>query len=187
MTPRYGREARIEFRPLREEDLELLHRWLRREHVARWWRSSRTYEETVAHYLPALRGDEPADHYVIVVDGRDAGMIETYLVADFPEWDAIVEQGEGVAGVDLLIGEPELVGRGLGPELLRSFAREVVFARSETRAIVATVEEGNRRSWRAFEKAGFGYVRNVEEDGRPHRLMRLERPPAPANGIATNT
>jgi aminoglycoside 6'-N-acetyltransferase len=141
----------------------------------------------VEHYSPALRGDDPTDHYVIVVDGREAGMIQTYLVADFPEWDAIVEQGEGVAGVDLLIGEPKLVGRGLGPEVLRTFVREVAFQRPGTRAVVAAVDEENRRSWRAFETAGFRYVREVEEEGRPHRLMRLERPPAPAAGVVTDS
>ena len=41
-------------------------------------------------------------------------MIQTYLVADCADWEAIVEAGPGVAGVDLLIGEPELTGRGLG-------------------------------------------------------------------------
>jgi RimJ/RimL family protein N-acetyltransferase len=102
-------------------------------------------------------------------------MIETYLVSDFPEWDAVVEVGEGVAGVDLLIGEAELMGQGLGPQILEAFAREVVFARPETHALVAAVEESNRRSWRAFEKAGFRYERDVEEEGKPHRLMRLER------------
>ena len=42
-------------------------------------------------------------------------------------------------------------------------------------ACAATVEEDDRRSWRAFEKAGFTHVRDVEEDGLRHRLMRLER------------
>lgn len=111
------------------------------------------------------------DEYVIVVAGRDAGMIQTYLVSDYPEWDAIVEQGEGVAGVDLLVGEEDLTGCGLGPAVLTAFVREVV----RVEAVVATVEEENRRSWRAFEKAGFRHVRDVEEDGRPHRLMRLDR------------
>jgi aminoglycoside 6'-N-acetyltransferase len=98
-------------------------------------------------------------------------MIQTYLVSDYPEWEAIVEVGADVAGVDLLIGEEELVGRGLGPQILARFAREVVTAS----AVVATVEEENRRSWRAFEKAGFRHVCDVEEDGRPNRLMRLDR------------
>jgi aminoglycoside 6'-N-acetyltransferase len=165
----------IEFRVLREEDLPLLHEWQQREHVRRWWRDERSYEETVAHYLPALRGEDRTDHYVIVLGGRDAGMIESYLVADHPEWDAIVEQGEGVAGVDLLLGEEDLLGQGLGPEVLRVFARDVLFARPSVKAVVAAVDEENRRSWRAFEKAGFRYERDVEEEGRPHRLMRLAR------------
>lgn len=90
-------------------------------------------------------------------------MIQTYLVSDYPEWEAIVEVGADVAGVDLLIGEEDLIGRGLGPQVLARFAREVVTAS----AVVATVEEENRRSWRAFEKAGFRHVRDVQEDGKP--------------------
>ena len=166
----------IEFRILREEDLPQLHEWLRREHVKRWWRDSRTCEETAAHYLPSLRGEDPTDHYVIILDGREVGMIETYLVSDHPEWEAVVRQGDCVAGVDLLLGEEDVVGRGLGPEVLRVFAREVVFARPAVDALVAAVDEDNRWSWRAFEKAGFAYVSDVVEEGRPHRLMRLERP-----------
>jgi aminoglycoside 6'-N-acetyltransferase len=150
--------------------------------VRRWWRDSRTLEGTIAHYLPSIRGEEPTDHYAIVLEGVDVGMIETYLVADHPEWDAIVEQGEGVAGVDLLIGEEALIGRGLGPRVLGAFVRRHVRAP----VVVATVDDENRRSWRAFEKAGFRHVRDVEEDGRPHRLLRLSVADVAADGeIAT--
>ena len=124
----------------------------------------------------AATGERLVDYYAIVVDGRPAGVIQTYLVADHPEWDELVRVGPDAAGVDLFMGDPDLVGRGLGPEILTAFVREVVFARPATTAVVATVEERNRRSWRAFEKAGFRHVRDVEEDGLPHRLMRLDRP-----------
>jgi aminoglycoside 6'-N-acetyltransferase len=160
----------IEFRPMTADDLRLLHTWLRREHVKRWWRDTETYEEVVEHYLPELE-----QHYVIAFDGRPIGMIQTYLVDDNPEWQQIVEVGDGVAGVDLLIGEEELTGRGLGPRVLEAFVRDLVFSRPDTTSCVATVEEANSRSWRAFEKAGFRHVRDVEEDGLPHRLMRLDR------------
>jgi aminoglycoside 6'-N-acetyltransferase len=156
---------------MREDDLPLLHEWLQREHVRCWWRDTETYEETVAHYGPALRGEEPSYHYVIVVDGRDVGMIQTYVAADYPEWGAFVDDPENVAGVDILIGEEELTGRGLGPRVLETFVREIVRAR----ACAATVEAGNRRSWRAFEKAGFHHVGDVVEEGKPHRLLRLDR------------
>jgi len=102
-------------------------------------------------------------------------MVQTYLVSDYPDWEAIVQVGPGVAGVDILIGDEELIGHGVGPRVLARFAREIVFATPTTTAAVATVDEQNRRSWRAFEKAGFRYVRDIEEDGLPHRLMRLDR------------
>jgi aminoglycoside 6'-N-acetyltransferase len=163
----------IEFEPLGHEHLPRLREWLEREHVRRWWRDN--LDDSISEYAKAIDGLDPSDHYLIVLDGRPVGMIETYLVSDFPEWDEIVEAGKGVAGVDLFIGEEDLTGQGLGPRVLEAFARDVVFARPETHACVAAVDEENRPSLRAFEKAGFRYVRDVEEDGRPHRLLRLGR------------
>jgi aminoglycoside 6'-N-acetyltransferase len=159
----------IEFRPLTEDDLPQIGEWLRREHVARWWRDP--IAEELAGFRAAIEGRDPTDHYVILYDGRPIGLIQTYLVTDYPEWEAIVEVGPGVAGVDLMIGEEELIGQGLGPQILSAFVRDVV----TVPAAVATVEEPNCRSWRAFEKAGFRHVRDVEEDGLPHRLMRFDR------------
>jgi aminoglycoside 6'-N-acetyltransferase len=164
----------IGFRPLTAGDLGLVDDWLHREHVAQWWRPD---ENSIAEYVDAIEGRDPTDHYVILLDARPIGMIQTYLVADHPEWEEILHVGEGVAGVDLFIGEQELIGGGLGPEILRAFVRDVVFARPATHACVAGVEPGNTRSLRAFEKAGFVPGAVYEEEGRPHRLMRLEREP----------
>ena len=162
----------IAFESLRKDHLPLVREWLQREHVRRWWREP---ADSLAEYEAAIEGREPTDHYLIVLDGHPIGLIETYLTADYPESEEIVRVGPGVAGVDFLIGEQELTGQGLGPELIRAFVDRVVFADPGVHACVATPEEANRRSWRAFEKAGFQYVRDVEEKGLPHRLMRLDR------------
>ena len=159
----------IEFRPLGEEDLPLVEEWLRRDHVARWWHKAA--EESMAEYRAALEGREPTDLYAIILDDRPIGMLQTYLASDYPEWENIVQVGPGVAGLDILIGDEGLIGQGLGPRILAAFVRDIVSAP----AVIATIEEDNRRSWRAFEKAGFTHVRDVEEDGLPHRLMRLDR------------
>jgi RimJ/RimL family protein N-acetyltransferase len=164
----------IEFRPLAEDDLPLVEEWLHREHVRRWWRDD--LSESLAEYRAAIQGREPTDHYLAVLDGLPVGLIQTYLVSDYPDWEEVVQVGPGVAGVDILIGDEKLIGRGLGSSILTEFARGIVFADPRTIAVVATVEEQNRRSWRAFEKTGFRHVRDVEEDGLPHRLMRFDRP-----------
>ena len=165
----------IRFAPLAREDLVQLHAWLQKPHVARWWRDLQTMEQVEAEHLPALDGREPSFHYLIVVDSRPIGMIQWYLVADFPEYEEILQLGPGVAGVDLLIGEEDATGRGLGPETLRAFIADVVFATEGTHACVAGIEPENARSLRAFEKADFRFVRDYEEEGLPHRLMHTGR------------
>jgi aminoglycoside 6'-N-acetyltransferase len=164
----------IAFEPLVEGDLPLVREWLGRGHVHRWWRDP--VDQDIAEMHDALAGRDPTSYYLIVLDGRPIGLIQTYRVSDHPDWEEVVNVGRGVAGLDLFIGEPDLIGRGHGPRILGEFARRVVLTDPELHAVVAAVDEENRRSWRAFEKAGFRYVRDVEEEGRPHRLMRLDRP-----------
>lgn len=166
-----------QFRPLVADDLRLLHEWLQRDHVRRWWSKHPMYEDVVDEYLPAIEGDDPTDLYVIVLGERPVGFIQTYLVDDYSEWAALVDVGPGAAGVDLFIADAELIGRGIGTEVLRAFTREIVFARPATTLCIADPEALNSASIRAFEKAGFRRVRDFVDpsDNELHALVCLER------------
>jgi RimJ/RimL family protein N-acetyltransferase len=166
------------FRPMVADDLPLLHEWIQRPHVRRWWREQRALEQVVEHYLPAIEGGDPTDHYLVLLDDRPVGMLQTYLVADYPEYAELVGVDDSAtAGVDILIGEEELTGQGLGTEVLRRFVDDVVFARPETTRCIADPDVENRASIRAFEKAGFHVERTFvdPEDGQTHALVRLDR------------
>jgi len=165
----------LRFRAMRPDDLPLLHEWLQRPHVQRWWTDRETYEEVVEHYLPAIEGEDPTDHHLVVLDERPIGLVETYLVSDHPEYAALVGVGEGVAGLDLFIADEALTGQGLGTEVISRFVEEVVFASPVTVACIAGPEAGNSASVRAFEKAGFRVVKEFVEDGEPHALLRRDR------------
>jgi aminoglycoside 6'-N-acetyltransferase len=169
--------AALTFRRLVADDLPLLYEWLMRPHIRRWWDDGETFEEIADHYLPDIEGREPTDVYVIQLEGRDAGFIQTYLVSDYPEYAELVGVGEGVAGVDLFLADPEDTGRGHGTEVLRTFLREVVFAPAGTTACVADPDVRNEPSLRAFEKVGFRAAGEFvdPEDGQLHRLVRIER------------
>jgi aminoglycoside 6'-N-acetyltransferase len=161
------------------DDLPLLFEWLQRPHVARWYQDHGPYEQVVAHYLPAIEGSDPTDHYIALLDGRPIGMVQTYLVVDYPEYAELVGVSDRVtAGVDLLIGKEGITGKGIGTEMLRRFVAEVVFARPEITAVVADPDAANVASLRAFEKAGFSRVGDFVEDpgdGQVHALVRLDR------------
>ena len=100
----------ISFRPMTRDDLPLVHEWHQRPHVVRWWTVRKTFEETEAHYLPTIEGTDPTQHYLALLDGEPLGMIQTYLVSDYPDYAALIEEGEGTAGLDLFIGDEAQTG-----------------------------------------------------------------------------
>ena len=154
-----------------------MHEWLQRPHVRRWWDEHETYGDVARHYLPAIEGRRPVELYLILLDDRPIGFIQSYLLSDFPEFAARVGAGEGVAGVDLFLAETGLTGKGLGTEVLRRFVRDVVFAEPGTTACIADPDVHNAASLRAFEKADFRRVGEFvdPEDGQLHALVRLDR------------
>ena len=113
---------------------------------------------------------------MILLDERPIGFLQSYRAADYAEeWP--IDAEPGTAGLDLLVGEPDLVGRGLGPEILRAYAAQLFDDPTVTK-VIAGVELDNTRSLRAFEKAGFvpGPVVGAGKDQRaPERLMVLRR------------
>ena len=158
-------------------DLRLVHEWLQRPHVKRWWRDRETYEEVVEHYLPSIEGTDPTDLYLALLDEEPVSFVQTYLVSDYPDYAALIGVGEGVAGVDLLIGDEKLTGQGIGTEILSQFVEEVVFAPPTTIGCVADPDVLNVASIRAFEKAGFRVVKEFvdPEDGELRALVRRDR------------
>lgn len=183
----------IDFQPLREAELALLHGWRQREHVARWWGEPPSLQEVRDEYLPAIRGEEPTEAYLILREGLPIGFIQTYRLADWSAfWPEVDEPG--AAGMDLFIGEPELIGQGLGPRIIRAFVERVVFARPEIVSCWADPDARNRRSVRAFQKAGFQVIRDVwsEDAHATERLVRIGREeaqrssPEPASGKSSS-
>jgi RimJ/RimL family protein N-acetyltransferase len=171
-------ESDVGFRPLTTADLPLVYDWLGREHVSRWWGARAAYDEAVAEYLDAIEGRDPTDLYVIVLAGEDVGLVQTYLLADYPDYAALVGAGEEAAGLDIFLGDTGLLGAGLGTHVIRRFVLEVVFARSATLTCLADPDVRNLASIRAFEKAGFAAVATFldPEDDQHHAVMRLDRP-----------
>jgi aminoglycoside 6'-N-acetyltransferase len=169
------------FRLLQPSDLPILRRWLSEPHVSRWWGEPPDPAGLDEKYRPILDRTDPTLVFVITLGHIPIGMIQTYLLSDNPEYEAAVGV-DSAAGVDLLIGEPDLVGRGLGPEILRAFVSRVGWPTYPgVRRYMAGPSLENLRSRRAFEKAGFSFARTAEvpDESEPEAVMVLERPSVP--------
>ena len=169
-------DSQINFRPMALADLELMHRWLNDDFVARWWPGWPSLEQVRAKYAPRIEGREPTKCFIIVLDAAPVGFIQCYYIRDWPTY-AIGAEGETAAGIDLFLGERERAYHGLGPRAIREFIRAVVFAKYEVNSCIIGPAQNNRAAIRAYEKAGFLYLKTVSIPGElePEYLMRIMR------------
>ena len=184
----------IGFRPLLAGDLPLLAGWLGQPHVATWWCEPSDLAQVREKYLPCLDGRDPTELFLIESGGTPAGFIQRYLVADNPEWErALAATGAAdsalAAGIDYLIGDPALTGKGLGSAAIRQFTGLTFGRYPQAVSVLVDVSQANVASWRALEKAG--YTRcwvgeldsNDPSDEGPSYLYRKGRdrqdPPSP--------
>lgn len=168
--------AQLAFRPLSLADLPKLHRWYAAPHAAPWFadRAGNIDDE----YGQAVRGEVAIFAYVITYEGADIGLINWERFGDFPEQMAGYEVTDpDYVNIDVLVGEPAYVRRGLGAPLVQRFLREIVFQDPRYSTCVIDPHEGNVAAIRAYAKAGFRYVRTVvdPEDGTT-RLHLMQWP-----------
>ena len=155
-----------------------MRRWLLEPHVKRWWDdgTKTPYPDAeIDDYRDAIRGKDPTYHYLAQIDTRPVGMFQHYRIADDAEYAAALALGEDAIGVDLFIGEAELLGRGHGSAMLRQFLRDVAFPFHAIDVCVIGPSVKNVAAIRAYERTGFRPLREVRIPGErdPEFLMRV--------------
>lgn len=132
-------------------------------------------DAAIEEYREAIQGRDPTYHYLAQIDRRSVGMFQHYRIADDPEYAAALDLGEDAIGVDLFIGETDLIGRGHGPAMLRQFLRDVAFPFHGIEVCVIGPSVHNLAAIRAYEKVGFRALREVRipDEPDPEFLMRV--------------
>jgi RimJ/RimL family protein N-acetyltransferase len=139
-----------------DDDYPRMVRWRNAPHVREWWDPDEpplTLDEARRTYAP---NEESAVSGVIELDGRPIGYVQVYPWDEEP--DAIDAIGlpsiPGAWGLDIFLGEPDVLDRGLGSRAVDLLCRHLLEDRGATAVmIVAAVD--NARALRSYEKAGF--------------------------------
>ncbi|MGH3482757.1 MAG: GNAT family N-acetyltransferase [Nocardioidaceae bacterium] len=149
-------EVDIGFRPMTHDDLPTYVGWQLAPHARRWFHAGRMdLAEAERRYGPRIDGDAPTRMWIAQVDGRDVGMVQDYRVGDHADYAEKTRDPEAAA-FDYLIGDPDLVGRGIGTRMISQFLRERLRpAYPDAPRFVASPDHRNRPSLRLLEKLGF--------------------------------
>jgi aminoglycoside 6'-N-acetyltransferase len=148
-------------------DLPMVRRWLATPEVVRWWGDPDEQYDLVSGDL----AHPDMDQFVVSLDGHPLAYIQCYALSTWNQ--GFGEQPHATRGIDQLIGEPAMIGRGHGSRFIRQFVEERL--RNGIPRIVTDPDPGNVRAVRAYEKAGFARLRMVDTPDGPALLMARDR------------
>lgn len=150
---------RYHFRRMTESDLPLLQQWLQLPDWRLWWGEP---EDELASLAADLQ--EPGMR-LWIVEHRETpfAFLQDYRVhtwADHPYRDLVPD---GAYGIDQSIGLPDMLGHGHGSAFIAQHAGRLLADGAP--CIVTDPHPENARAIRAYEKAGFTRLRELDEAG----------------------
>ncbi|MBU4531767.1 MAG: acetyltransferase [Hoeflea sp.] len=149
--------TRIEFRPVGSDDLSLLEGWLKTPHWQEWW--GEKWETELAHIRDMVEGRDSTRPFLILLDGRPAGYIQNWIIADalcepwLTEAPWLRQVPAHGVGVDLSIGDAADLSQGIGSAALKAFVERLITEGHD--CIIIDPDAANGRAVRAYEKVGF--------------------------------
>ncbi|MBV2363769.1 acetyltransferase [Streptomonospora sp. NEAU-YY374] len=149
-------------------DLDLVHAWMNRPHVAAFydqaWSRERWGDE-----LAAQRAGTFARPHIVGYEGADVAYVELYRAArDVVARHYAAEPHD--VGLHIAIGAAERTGAGLGRRVIDAVAAAVFAADPECRRVVMEPDAANTAARRAAEGAG---LRLLAEVDLPHKRAAL--------------
>lgn len=145
---------KVRLRPLTEDDLPGLCRWLNDPEVMQFWDGRDrpvSLADVEGKYLPRIRGHDPVDPtvrcFTIEADGQAIGLIQY----------AQVDMGARKASIDILIGERAYWDRGYGTDAVHTFLRHL-FDDLNLHRVWLEPRVTNERAIHVYEKK-CGFVR----------------------------
>jgi aminoglycoside 6'-N-acetyltransferase len=151
------------FHPMIAGDLPLIQHWLTLPHVREWWGDP---EQQYA-FVSADLGEPNMRQFICCSAGDPFGYLQCYELTD---WNTgLGPQPEGTRGIDLFIGEPNMIERGHGAALIRRFVDDLL--EKGLPRVVTDPDPANARAIRAYEKAGFEKHGEVNTPDGPALLM----------------
>jgi RimJ/RimL family protein N-acetyltransferase len=194
-------DAPLTLRLMTEEDIPLLHGWLQRPHIVRWWGGEagrpKSLAETRANYLPRVLGSRsdgplpsfltpsgggarscgPGDRvtpYIAMLGDRPIGYAQSYVAIGSGDgwWEEITDPG--VRGIDQSLGHEADLGQGLGTRLVTALC-ELLFQDPQVTRIQTDPDPTNARAIRCYEKAGFRALREIVTPDGPALYMVRDR------------
>jgi aminoglycoside 6'-N-acetyltransferase len=181
----FALDGKVSLRLMRDDsgDYEVMAGWLSDERVLEFYEGRDNpfdIGKIREKYAPRVLMEEKVVPCFISCGGSPVGYMQYYVVDEAGAPTYGIEPEDGVYGVDMFIGEPDMWGQGIGTRSL-SLLLDYLFDAKRARKVVIDPHVSNHRAIRCYEKCGFNKVRVLpkhelhEGEYRDSWLMTVSR------------
>ena len=153
----------------------MINGWLHAPHIREWWGEPET---ELGYIVDMVEGRDSTKPCIFYINGEPTGYIQVWFIGPHQteEWSKenpwLMELPFHSVGVDLSIGEESKLSKGIGSAVLCQFV-DMFKAEGHT-AIIIDPDRENRRAVRAYTKAGFRPVPQLEGSTQGVLIMQHE-------------
>jgi RimJ/RimL family protein N-acetyltransferase len=166
----------IAFVPVQADHYPLLETWLNAPHMQEWWGDPQT---ELGYIRDMVEGRDTTRPYLIALEDKPVGYIQYWFIGHHQneQWTKdhpwLMELPSNTVGVDLSLGTPEALSRGIGSAALAAFIRMLRDEGHDT--IIIDPDPDNGRAVRAYTKAGFRPIPHLQ--GRTGDVLIMQHDP----------
>ncbi len=162
---------KLTFSQLNDSDFPLLLAWLESPHVKKWWDQEVVYtidlvKEKFGRHIHGIAISNNLNKrtyaYTISLNKEKIGYVQAYNAHDFAEENGL-DLGAfygSICGVDLFIGNPKFLHRGIGEQILNQFEKQILAPHFDWCLI--DPEKDNVGAIKAFAKSGFKVCKQLQ-------------------------
>lgn len=162
----------LSFRHVEAADRVLVHAWLKQPHVTEWF-YGKGLENTFKHLDEFLAGASYAQYWLALDNERPFAFLITSNVDkphdELTKWCGT--EGQAIT-LDMLIGDPNYLGKGYAVEVIHQFLLNQF---SHVQEVLIDPEATNAKAIHVYQKAGFNIVSEFipSHSPHPHYMMKL--------------
>lgn len=157
----------IVLRPLSDEYLPLLYKWNADLEVLYWTEGEDVQDPYSKEMVHLIYGGVSQSAFCFLIEVDDIPIGECWLQEmNVPSVTDLYPARTDVRRIDLLIGEKNYWGRGIGTKVVRMLV-DFAFAGEQVDVLHCFCADYNCRSQRVWEKNGFSLIRKVKQTANP--------------------
>lgn len=129
-------------RKLEDKDINLVQTWLKQECITKWFGD---YTEWMDEIYGCHTKYSFIHHFIVENDNKPIGFCQYYDYCMLSQDDIDIQEPKGTYGIDYMIGEKHLLGKGIGKAIVKLICNKVLEENKQVIQIVAdpTIEEKN--------------------------------------------